>query len=1166
MAVIKAFRSVFHSRPTDTYRLTIYDLAGDDTASNNNALYGYDASASTDPVDIDVAFDSLVQTWDGAIDTVHTPIIGSRLEMGLHLTNDTHYLLDLIKARKEGEIAVKLERHDGLSTDVTTDSRYDDIFIGCLSPEAVTYPFQNPPFELSLVFTDGLSLLRDFAYEQDDGTPWTDDATHEHFRTQIGRCLSKLPHLALYDQTVNAPFLVEQLDCYHFNQVSTILSQPYSVLDKSGCNQTVWYDTRLHDNPFNRKQKIVTAGSTCYEVIQDIMTALGGTFMVHNGSFWAVSPFMKDDNSVTNKNRAWKSDYRTLTDPSYQDSAATGYATSLPNRIDYTASDILLGSTRSFLNPAKSVMYTHAKGGAPYIFKEQLPVTAYGDIFAQNIFYPAPFDIDPTTPSYDSGFGGYGSIVEEEGKSFPLKNDDYTFVGGQELLIKARVVLDIGDGLGASDDAFVSAQPTIKMKIKVGDKYLKQTVAIAPASDFTLVNNFGRVHIAVGNPMNPVGTDQTGWRPLEITSDVEWTDTVGDRFEFPFLIEGQNDPEIDTIEYTDGEDIKSFPVGLQCVRHGSHASRMRFRWSDRKKEHDLIVNMVLPPLPGSASDTYTGIEIDVESKVWRNTDGSGTMQSVDFDNALVPYDSLRFHNLRVLAGEDVDDEDILYVAASDSEKGFEHVDGGSTLLGSRLDGYYGDVGMMKSNEPGHITDGSEVDGYGEYWFSEAESGRDPSSSDGRPSMEVIAHEHLAIRQELREVYNISLLAEDHHKEAIWPLRRIKIETGTTDAVVQVMSCAHQFSSGQYSFTGFEIARAGNGITDTTSDAAKQVNRKRPSRLPGPRPASKSAAVSGITNVVQDKLGAISYSGTGISGFNFGTNTNVVPAEQVETDQDRQFMSQVQIDQHLDNTECVSRIVRDAGTGNITSFTVQSGSKPLTSDQVNDASSSSKFTDADGVTKLGYITLGVGGISSITASNGDEVSLDIFEDVVDASRVGQTGVNVVTIDSDTQLQEVADGSAGQFLQTNGSGVLSWASASGGGWHGSATLIKVLPTEWTGNDVGRAITQVRIEDDTTNTLGVACNQASGSLFAINEIPTGYKATHVQVYTDVAVTSGVEVFSFNHTTGATTSVGTGNTNASIDITDITSGATASIVIEVSPGSTDRMIFGADITIAAV
>lgn len=210
--------------------------------------------------------------------------------------------------------------------------------------------------------------------------------------------------------------------------------------------------------------------------------------------------------------------------------------------------------------------------------------------------------------------------------------------------------------------------------------------------------------------------------------------------------------------------------------------------------------------------------------------------------------------------------------------------------------------------------------------------------------------------------------------------------------------------------------------------------------------------------------------------------------------------------------------------------------------------------------------GVTNIKDTASARGQVLFYDDAEDNFIALKARDT------LNSDTTYTLPADGNNGQVLQTNGSGILSWTNQSGGGgssqggWHGSGTLIKIYPTEFMGNDVGRAIVSTFVEDDVSNKLGVRINNASGSLFAFNEIPTSYKATHVKVYTQTNVTNGVEVFAYNHQTGAVTSKGTGNTNTSIDITDITSSATVSIVIEVAPGSTTNSVFGADITLATV
>ena len=341
------------------------------------------------------------------------------------------------------------------------------------------------------------------------------------------------------------------------------------------------------------------------------------------------------------------------------------------------------------------------------------------------------------------------------------------------------------------------------------------------------------------------------------------------------------------------------------------------------------------------------------------------------------------------------------------------------------------------------------------------------------------------------------------------------------------------------------------------------------------------------DTVGAKVGPLTLNAGGTAFTSVGIEQDAIRADKLLTSTDHQFITQTQLNAISSNTlTTASHTTSIADIEDKTDLISVTATTDLDAVRDDTATNTSNIaTNTTGITnnQTGLVQVATVASNNVTdiatntsniatnASNITSLQADMT-DVVNAldesnngaaNRTGQTGVEVATFNASGVLGSVTDGSSGQFLQTNGSGVLSFANA-GGGWHGSGTLIKVFPTEFFGNDVGRAITQIRIEDDTSNTLGAACNQATGLLFAFNEIPTGYKATHVQVYTDAAVSGGVEIYSFNHTTGATTSVGTGDTNANIDITDITSGATASIVIEVAPGSTDRLIFGADITIA--
>lgn len=216
---------------------------------------------------------------------------------------------------------------------------------------------------------------------------------------------------------------------------------------------------------------------------------------------------------------------------------------------------------------------------------------------------------------------------------------------------------------------------------------------------------------------------------------------------------------------------------------------------------------------------------------------------------------------------------------------------------------------------------------------------------------------------------------------------------------------------------------------------------------------------------------------------------------------------------------------------------------------------------DQQTKLGFITTDTYGITKVTTSTGG-AGIDINLPINKSS----AGVNVIGINTAGAMAPLADGASGEFLKTDGAGVLTWDTAGGGGgFFGSTTIIKIMPTEWFMNDdYNRA--PVMVEDDVTNILGIRAPSTLTELYAFIVIPVGYKATKIKVSASDSTASAVEALEFNHRTGATTSKGTGNFNSLIDITDITSSITANIVLKLSPASVATVIYGGEVQIIAV
>jgi len=174
-------------------------------------------------------------------------------------------------------------------------------------------------------------------------------------------------------------------------------------------------------------------------------------------------------------------------------------------------------------------------------------------------------------------------------------------------------------------------------------------------------------------------------------------------------------------------------------------------------------------------------------------------------------------------------------------------------------------------------------------------------------------------------------------------------------------------------------------------------------------------------------------------------------------------------------------------------------------------------------------------------------------------------------NDVYLEDIASGtiaSGGNLGLDSNNKIVKANEASGGVTADpfSTTVIKVLPNQWVINDdAGRPLF---VEDDTSNTLGVRCFTTTDEMYAWQKLPSGYKATHVQVHASASTSSAVTVRSYNYTTGADNNVSetTGNLGALIDITDIPAANGQDLVIKVAPASGSTIIFGATITIATI
>ena len=130
----------------------------------------------------------------------------------------------------------------------------------------------------------------------------------------------------------------------------------------------------------------------------------------------------------------------------------------------------------------------------------------------------------------------------------------------------------------------------------------------------------------------------------------------------------------------------------------------------------------------------------------------------------------------------------------------------------------------------------------------------------------------------------------------------------------------------------------------------------------------------------------------------------------------------------------------------------------------------------------------------------------------------------------------------------------------GWHGSNTLMKILPTEFMA-DIG-ATNYV-----SGSPSGVKKITSHAKLYVSKAIPTNYRITQVQVHANNSTSSVVDTHSVNYTTGGKISL-TGGLNQDFNeafSVSLASSTTNYFLLEIEPGTSD-VVYGATITLEMI
>lgn len=1188
--------------------------------------------------------------YDGDNDNRRTPLVASSCTVNLVCTETEHFeLVDAIHSNQDHRFGIAVFVFEPDGTDGTGGAElfsdgngwWRPFWFGTIFADQGEADYLKSKANFTLTAQCGLALLNDEQFVQANGDPFTDEAT---LAQMIGRCLDKLPTKSLwgfndYDggTTVNRDFNQTHVDralgtkprVPMFRECVWIFDKEkhnggnVSVLDHVKCSSMAFLEiaeTKDQLGGIVRTRNYVS----CSQVLEHVAAVFGARIFLGDGSWWLQNMDGMYDASLDRHEFVYFDIYHLTTAGS-----ANQANTPLENSVAASVLD-LYGVGYSFtsdvkvnvLFPVRIVESIHIEGGSRQLAGVETAQTEYASQVTGN-----------TTFGWEAN--NVGIFFDKDGSNdswlcqkITFANDGATIEGGQNITVQGAINYhNLGQDHWTDNNLNSSnaqgMRYLVKMKIKVGDYYLKRNVT----------NRSETAPIK-----NAFGTTTNTQKFHEQDGDVEWT-TVENTYDFSLPRLG-GDPEAATVELSDS----SGPIDFDFTG-GFHTENRGGNNTDEFKcvegigntmygTYNYDLNWTLPELPTGVVHEGVSLEFDMvivnsENSMMQGTavrdilDGDGEGGSFDAGVAL----EIGFlEDLQILYADGTSDVEVKFISIVDNNT--TSIVTAESVLGDKYTETQTNRALKVLDSAGGAS--KFADGQ---WVT-----YDQATADGKLVHQLLADETMEKRHKPLEIRTAEVTFTEHGT-----VNPLSTDRGNHDATkwcvptfARVFKVANTnglnefFAPLEMSFTPFgseftlcfvKSARDVGSITNVNNvdlvrgpqggSGTRPLNV--PSELPttrNPQGGDTTTAISGLrrsilgnaldVTTVTAKVAPLTLNAEGTAYTSVGLEDNAIRADKLLTSTDHQLITQTQLNaissntlttaSHTtsiadieDKTDLISvtsptnlDTVRDDTATNTTSIATNATS--IATNTTSIASTNTSLISVAGVattnaTNIATNTTNITTNAANIATNSSSIStlqteMDSVENMLDeanneaASRTGQTGVEVATFSASGVLGSISDGSTGQFLQTNGAGVLSFANA-GGGWHGSNTLLKIFPTEFMANDVGRTIVSTYMEDDTASQLALRINDASGKVFAINEIPTGYKATHVQVYTGTAVTNGVEVFTYNQTSGAISSVGTGNTNTSIDITDITSSATTAIVVEVTPGSTTMDIFGADVTI---
>ena len=1148
----RRFFSEFADDAGQAWRVEILD--------NTTTTDGFSFSDS-DPQGFRLGPDGCTLDWSGKGDTMHDPFIESTLTLDFLLEGTRRQQLKTeLSKGLENRFAVGLFKHIPHPINSSTSTTEQDTtpagywvpeWFGVIQPDGVQSLTNEPLSFLRITAVDGLGLLNQKDFLQLNGQVYDDEAT---LAKTIGRCLEKLPTFKLwgwpsYNGTttqsttvtptspVNRSFFREYVHNYdhdaHLLEINPVTFVKQSPLYNTAILSPTFY--KSDESTDNLGGLFIDKkGMTCGKVLHHILQVFQARLFLSGGEWHFMNP------GAVNH-----SESDTDTPPTF--CYATG-ATMLSGNgpvshtmptvvVDINGAKIepLSGLTDSYLHPVKLAMSKHIKGGSTVVL--QAPP---GAILNSGGGFSSP---GSSTSSFANSTVFQGPpefypyyIFPHDGPFTNIKNVGVNIPNGSQLTIKGEILLsETGrHNNSITEPDGIGLKAVFEIIIKVGPYYLKRNLTHSGSSESI------EIHRNLQSNLDYSHLKQSGV--------IEWT-TVPSSYSFVMPTIG-NDPEAPIVTQGSGDTAVDIVGGLHTANRGGeneHQFKHRsglFGSGTEVNKVNHVLDWTLPDLP-DISAGFDGVEFTVYLDYYKYDGTNLDYSDTSFLQLPIPA---RINNFRMLTGDGGDGDQDAFFSASNVVNSSE-LWASKSVLGDQYEGQLN--GVLLTNDVNTATD--YVPG-GERWRCRA----------GENGPNAYIHQ-LNAEQLARHRYKPTLIRTGTYafdpSYFLPPWNQITYKTlprfndlwaftmSETEVKCVPLSLTWTIKSRVFDIEAMAVDYESTHVI-TSDDNVRHVK------------GSNTSGTTGVPGAVSVQASIINSTGgnaTNVpSGFNF-TKFNF---------DDYGLTSLI-----VSSLNGENRVLSVGGLSSINLQTFYTQVKRVLID-IDDYDGHVKVSGPLG--KTGTPKLQIFRINPDASNESTEAvsiaapsNLSSSYDIILPRSAPSQALAVMSMASSGQVGTLVDGTNGQVLTANGSGGLSWqtpaAGGSSDGWHGSATLLKVMPNEFFMNDdYTRA--PIAIEDDTTRVLGVRLPATGAEMYAFLTVPTGYKATQVRVYSSASTTNAVDIFSFNHTTGATASKGTGDLGALIDITDVSSSTTDNLVIKVSPNSSTSVIYGADISITTI